>query len=219
MRHTIEPKIIYEYIPDTKQSRFVQIDAVDELIKKNLITYSLQTRLAESSGKGTTSTWLDLLLAQSYHLGSTPGRVEPFSDIWTRATFNTPVRFAEPFTNLSLKLDGFYDPNRTEVSQFNSDLNIQVGNQWYFQVGQRHARAESRVRRGDIWNPISFNEVLNADSKINFLTAGGGVRLPFGWTVGSKVYHDFETGNTTEWDVVGLYQSPCRCWSLGLYYI
>lgn len=219
LRHAIEPKIIYEYVPDTKQSRFVEIDGVDELVKKNLVTYSLATRLTESHVKGTTSTWLDLLLAQSYHLGGTPGRAEPFSDIWTRATFNTPVRFAGPLTKLSLKVDGFYDPNRTEVSQFNSDLHVQAGNHWYFQVGQRHARAESRVRRGDIWNPISFNEVLDARSKINFLTAGGGVRLPFGWTVGSKVYHDFETGDTTEWDVVGLYQSPCRCWSLGLYYI
>ena len=74
-------------------------------------------------------------------------------------------------------------------------------------------------RRGDIWNPISFNEVLASQSKINFLTLGGAVRTPFGLTVGSKVYHDLAKKVTPEWDVVGLYQNPCRCWSLGLYYI
>ena len=26
-------------------------------------------------------------------------------------------------------------------------------------------------------------------------------------------------GQTTEYDVVGLYQNPCRCWSFGLYFI
>ncbi len=74
-------------------------------------------------------------------------------------------------------------------------------------------------RQGDIWNPQSFNEILAPQSEIKFLTLGGAIRTPFGWTVGSKVYHDYAKGETPEWDVVGLYQNPCRCWSLGLYYI
>ena len=41
----------------------------------------------------------------------------------------------------------------------------------------------TRVKRGDIWNPISFNEVFVPTEKVNFLTAGGAVRAPFGITL------------------------------------
>ena len=45
------------------------------------------------------------------------------------------------------------------------------------------------------------------------------MRLPGGFTVGSRWYHDFRTGETAELDVVALYQNPCRCFSVGLYYL
>jgi LPS-assembly protein len=60
--------------------------------------------------------------------------------------------------------------------------------------------------------------VLEPADKILFLTAGGGVRLPHGVTLGTKWYHDLRTGETAELDIVGLYQNPCRCFSLGLSY-
>jgi len=105
------------------------------------------------------------------------------------------------------------------VTQFNSDLTVQAHRQAYVQLGHRYTPSGLIPRRGDIWNPVSFNEVLAAQSDINFFTAGGAVRLPLGWTVGTKAYHDFVTGRTPEWDIVGLYQNSCKCWSLGLYYI
>ena len=115
--------------------------------------------------------------------------------------------------------DSFYDPGDGEFSQFNADVRVQAQKNAYVQVGYRHTQAGPIPRRGDIWNSISLNEVLAPQAKIDFLTAGGGIRTPWGWTVGGKVYHDFATGQTPEWDVVGLYQNPCRCWSLGLYYV
>lgn len=119
----------------------------------------------------------------------------------------------------SVSFDGFFDPGESEFSQFNTDLLLQASQTAYIQVGYRHKRAGTVPRRGDIWNPLSFNEVLAPQSEIKFLTLGGAIRTPFGWTFGSKVYHDYAKGQTPEWDVVGLYQNPCRCWSLGLYYI
>lgn len=218
LRHTLAPKLFYEFVPPTKQSDIVQVDAVDDLPKKHLLTYSLNTALREESG-GQSRTWLDLLLAQSYHLGSAPGQASIFSNIWGRATIGFPAQHIPGISNVSLTLDSFYDPGQSEFSQFNSDVGIQANQTWYMTVGHRYTRSGVAPRRGDIWNPVSFNEVLAPQAKINFVTAGGGVRLPFGWTVGTRVYHDFTTGVTSEWDVVGLYQNPCRCWSLGLYYI
>ena len=220
LHHTIQPKVIYEYVPQTKQSDLVQIDAVDNLPKKHLLTYSLNSRLMEEGSRKDTTTWLNLMLAQSYHLGTTPGQASVFSDIWAQASLKAPDRFlASPLSQLSLTTDSFYDPGDGEFSQFNADVRVQAQKNAYVQVGYRHTQAGPIPRRGDIWNSISLNEVLAPQAKIDFLTAGGGIRTPWGWTVGGKVYHDFATGQTPEWDVVGLYQNPCRCWSLGLYYV
>ena len=219
IRHSIIPKVIYEFVPGTDQSKFVQVDGVDDLIEKNLLTYSLSTRISELSSGGGNSTWLDVFLAQSYHVDKIPSLAERLSNIWTRAKMNIPVRATPYISALQFSVDSFIDPRNAELRQFNADAQIQSGNQWYFQISQRFAGSGPQTRRGDIWNSISFNEVVTPQDKIEFLTATGAVRLPLGVTVGSRIYHDFKTGQTSEWDLVGVYQNPCRCFSLGLYYI
>ena len=109
--HTIEPSAMYEYVPGTDQSRLTQIDQVDDLPRKNLLTYALRSRILEQ-GRERSFNWLDLTVAQSYHVGAvqtrardfTPGidpllgsvtqplqpatvaiQGRPFSDIWLRA--------------------------------------------------------------------------------------------------------------------------------------
>jgi LPS-assembly protein len=217
LRHSIEPHVIYEYVPQTKQAELVQIDAVDDLIQKSLVTYSLKNRLSQLGG-GTSNTWVDLLFAQSYHVANPPALASRFSDIWTRGHFHAPVNSLRFISAFNVTVDAFYDPNKKDFSQMNTDALILSQNAWYLTVGQRYTKAGARVRRGDIWNPVSFNEVLAPGQEILYLTAGGGVRLPHGVTLGTKWYHDFRTGQTAEWDVVGLYQNPCRCFSLGLTY-
>jgi len=238
--HTIEPHVVYEYVPPTKQSDIVQVDDVDNLTKKNLITYSLRSRLLEQQSEGSSRNWLDLTVAQSYHPGSTqtearqfqfPGSpmlatttqpIQPattpvegrkFSDIWTRLVLENPVK------QFKLTLDSFYDPYRGMFSQLNTDLRYQDQSLWYVEVGQRYTRDGNRVRRGDIWNPISFNEVFAPTPGIQFVTASAAFRTPLGWTVGAKTYYDIKGNSASEFDVVALYQNPCRCWSLGLFYI
>ena len=220
LRHTIEPRVFYEYVPETGQSDLLQIDATDNLLKKHLVTYSLRTRLQDERSGQRSATLMDVMLAQSYHLGSAPGSAERFSDVWGRAAFEIPVtRLPDVLDRFRLSLDTFYRPEDGEFSQFNSDVMVQAHQRAYVQLGYRYARSGLLPRRGDIWNPVSFNEVLATQSEINFFSAGGAVRLPGGWTVGTKAYHDFVTGQTPEWDVVGFYENPCQCWSLGLNYI
>src|SRR5262249_48986425 len=111
MLHTIEPSVIYEYVPATDQSQIAQIDQIDDLPKKSLLTYMTRSRLLEQDGDKSFN-WLDLTIAQSYHVGAVqtqardfaPGVVPPlgtvtqplqpattpvdgkrFSDIWLRA--------------------------------------------------------------------------------------------------------------------------------------
>ncbi len=265
MLHTIEPSVMYEYVPATDQSNLTQIDQVDDLPKKNLLTYMLRSRLLEQDGDSSFN-WLDLTLAQSYHVGAvqtrardfTPGVAPPigsvtqplqpatvpidgrkFSDLWLRAVignndpqfigsqlanpaFGRPIAglpLYKPVINRYVIVDAFFDPYRTTVSQFNTDFRLQQSNQWYVEVGQRYSREGNRVRRGDIWNPVSFNEVYAPTEEIQFLTAGGAFRTPWGWTVGAKGYYDVKNRRSPEYDVVALYQNPCKCWSLGLFYL
>ncbi|MEW6544415.1 MAG: LPS assembly protein LptD [Nitrospirota bacterium] len=244
--HTIEPDVIYEFVPATSQSQIVQIDAVDDLPKKNLVTYKLRNRLLGMGPEGATVNWLDLTLAQSYHVGGvqTQARQFPFpdsvqyttlsqqlqptmvavagrkfSDIWARGVIGNPISTSPRDRPVSLTVDTFFDPYERNLSQWNTDLRYQHGMSWYAEVGQRYTREGNRVRRGDIWNPLSFGEVFAPTPTVQYVTAAGGVRLPYGWTVGAKTYYDLKSGVRPETDVVAVYQNPCRCWSLGLYYI
>ena len=263
--HTLEPSVMYEYVPGTDQSQITQIDQIDDLPKKNLVTYALHSRVLENDGDSTFN-WLDLTLAQSYHVGAvqtqardfTPGVLPPlgsitqplqpatvavdgkkFSDLWMRAVIgNTAPQFTQaqtgaqafgrgagnvalqrPTINQYLTVDAFFDPYSGALSQWNTDLRIQEQSNWYLEVGQRYTREGNRVRRGDLWNPISFNEVYAPTPEIQFATAGGGFRTPWGWTIGAKTYYDIKNGKSSETDVVALYQNPCKCWSLGLFYL
>ena len=263
--HTVEPSVMYEYVPSTDQSKLAIIDQVDDLPKKNLVTYMLRSRVLEQ-GKQTAFNWLDLTVAQSYHVGEvqttardfTPGvppllgsvtqPIQPatvpiqgrkFSDIWMRAVIgnNLPPllgisqldapkfgRAAQagalrPPIHRYLTIDAFFDPYQPGVSQFNTDLRFQEGTNWYFEIGQRYTREGNRVRRGDIWNPISFNEVFAPTTEIQFVTMGGAFRTPWGWTFGAKAYYDVKNGRSPELDTVALYQNPCKCWSVGFYYL
>lgn len=265
MMHTIEPSVIYEYVPATDQSQIAQIDQVDNLPKKNLLTYMVRSRLLEQDGDKSFN-WLDFTLAQSYHVGAVqteardfaPGAVPPlgtvtqplqpatvpiagkkFSDIWLRAVIgnNEPqltvaqlagpifgrgggaVSLAKPPINRYVTVDAFFDPYSAGLSQFNTDFRLQQSNEWYVEIGQRYSRNGNRVQRGDLWNPISFNQVFDPTDEVQFVTAGAAFRTPFGWLIGAKGYYDINNRTSPEYDVVALYQNPCKCWSLGLFYL
>lgn len=242
--HTIEPHVIYEYVPPTKQEDIVQIDAVDNLPKKNLVTYSLKTRLLDYGDGGQPANRFNLLVAQSYHVGAAqdkarefvvatsplanPQRLQlltvpingnKFSDIWTRVEIGKAIGTGRNPNEIQLMVDSFFDPYGGAFSQFNTDLRYQNGKRWYLELGQRWARDGTRVKRGDIWNPISFNEVFVPTANVNFLTAGGAIRVPFGITLGGRSYFDIANSVIRELDMGALYQNPCRCWAAGISYV
>jgi len=246
MLHTIEPDVIYEFVPPTDQTEIIQVDAVDDLTKKNLVTYKVRSRLLEQETGGASFNWLDLTVAQSYHPGSvqtlarqffppvapnfgnTTQPLQPamqavtgkkFSDIWGRVVIGNTTPSIPGVKPVSLTVDTFFDPYRGNFSQWNTDVRYQQADRWYIEVGERYTREGNRVRRGDIWNPISFNEVFTPTQEVLFGTATGAVRMPYGITVGGRTYYDFVNKQRPETDIVGVYQNPCRCWSLALYYI
>lgn len=201
--HTIEPNVVYEYVPQTPQSQIVQIDNVDDLIKKNLVTYSLTSRVMRQSSSGTTS-WLDMLIAQSYHPGSTPSRaidfsVPPqfgtltqplqlpavpvhtnkFSDIWLRSVIGNPVGPIRQIDHV-LTIDAFYDPYRNMFSQFNTDLRFQQGAELVPRSGTApHARGVTPPA-GRHLEPDLVQRGLCADTGIDLRHGIGGVSRSLG---------------------------------------
>ncbi|MEJ2169773.1 MAG: LPS assembly protein LptD, partial [Desulfobacterales bacterium] len=54
IKHTIRPRVVYEYIPDVDQSDLPHFDAIDRIENQNLVTYSLiNTLTSKTQKKGT----------------------------------------------------------------------------------------------------------------------------------------------------------------------
>ena len=94
--HTIQPSVIYEYVPPTAQEKITQIDQVDNLPKKNLMTYMLRSRLLEQDG-GKSFNWLDFTMAQSYQVGAVQTQARDFTPGVT-PTFGTVTQPLQPAT-------------------------------------------------------------------------------------------------------------------------
>jgi len=53
IKHTVRPRIIYDYIPEKDQSELPSLGGIDRVAKINLITYSLLNTLTSKSKKNT----------------------------------------------------------------------------------------------------------------------------------------------------------------------
>ena len=90
LKHAITPEVTYEFTPEVDQSDYPQFDAVDQIDRKNLITYAitntLTARMPGSAGKSGSryqyNPFLRFKLAQSFDINKhNDGDPEPFSDI------------------------------------------------------------------------------------------------------------------------------------------
>ena len=113
IQHSIEPEILYTYVPDEDQSRLPQFDAEDNIGPQNKITYALTNRftarLEPEKGEAYYHEFLYLRLSQSYSLGkSTPDLLypvqsqHPFSDLRAEMILR-PTRWS------LLDMDGWYN--------------------------------------------------------------------------------------------------------------
>lgn len=51
IKHTVRPRVVYEYIPDVDQSDLPNFDAIDRIENQNLVTYSLTNTLTSKTKK------------------------------------------------------------------------------------------------------------------------------------------------------------------------
>jgi len=155
--HFIEPAVVYDYVPLVDQLRLPLFDDVDQLPRKNSITYSLTNRLVREDGddpqKPSSLEWIFWKLTQTYdlhakRLESDPGITRPFSNLRSESILR-------PFKQTTLDIDTFYNLYRRETVSFNSDLQLQVIRPWKIGLGQRYTREGAPGPNGDPINPLS----------------------------------------------------------------
>ena len=211
--HKIEPAVIYEYLTPTRQADLPVFNDVDRLTPKNLLTYELTNRLSTMVSAGDTMRYLEfgyLRLTQSQHLASSPTG-KPFSDLRGELILRT----LQPIP-ASLDVDTFYNHSESAVSVLNTDLNFELRNGYFLSLGQRFTRAGPVPVRGDLFNPLTLNDVLIQSEKTHFYTAEVGTALPFNLYAVLRGYYDAQTGRFPEVDYGLYYVNPSRCWGVGV---
>ncbi len=128
LRHTIRPRITYQYIPEAVQDDLPQFDSVDTIAKANKITYSLNTtvtgRFLEEGGGRRYHDYLYLDISQSYDINEATRKLtsdsdkrKPFSDV-------TGEAIVKPYTWSTMTLRGTYDPNKRLFKSYDTSLSL-----------------------------------------------------------------------------------------------
>ncbi len=210
--HKIEPSLTYEYLPQPRQSGIPVFNDVDSFAKKNLLTYSLTNRLSTRVGDGETQRYLEVgyvRLTQSEHLTSSPTG-KPWSDL--RAEGIARTLYPLP---VELDVDTFYDHALGKISAVNTDLRLALTKELFLTLGQRFTRPGPVAVRGDLFNPMTLNNVLFQDQTTHFYNAEVGVALPYNFYAVVRGYLDQNARTFPEIDYGLYYVNSSRCWGVG----
>lgn len=225
--HSIEPSVRYEYVPERRQGDLPKFDATDQINTKNMMTYSINTRLVtyfetEEPAGSHRREWLMMRLTQSYDLREkrkeeANGPIRPYSNLRSELTLR-------PLKTTDLEIDTFYDLYQNQLATFNVDLSSRANRYFGFSIGYRMTREGTLLPIGDALNPLSqsgdpfwysvFNEFSPA---IHFYTASLRMDVPIGLALVSNLYYDWEEGSFAEANYGVEYDGDC--WAFGVTYI
>ena len=202
IKHLIEPRISYDFIPnlDEKDRNKIRvIDAIDSVESTSKFTYSLTQRLLKKSGSNNEDSQSHEILrfdvSQSYDLkketrSTTPGvNTKPFSDI----RFDLDSRLSDAFM---FNTAATYDIYKGQIQTSNFEFGIKPLDQVSLFVERRFIRDQSTFLLGSLyWAPKK------------------------GWLLQATTRYDELTETFRENDVSILYDNPCKCWGFGVDFI
>jgi LPS-assembly protein len=200
IQHSLQPEVLYTYVPQTDQNHLPQFDILDRIDPENRIEYALVNRLVARMGDPSEAAsyheFLYLRLSQSYDFRELPPdpllpgeRREAFSDV--RAEL-----IARPNQWSHLELETRFDVESRDnfLDRF-----------FVLNVG------------GRIWSPAGNGLSLSyryQENLVSYLAAGVDLALLRPVYLNYQHRHDFDAGRTLE-KVLNLeYRS--QCWSLFL---
>jgi len=213
--HTVEPALVYDYVPFVDQTRLPHFDDIDQLPRKNDVTYSLTNRLTledhTDPEKPSSRELIFWKLTQTYdiharRLESDPGPSRPLSNLRSETIFR-------PWTKTSLDTDTYYDLYNRRTVSFDTDLHLQVIPPWSIAVGQRYTREGAVTPPGDPFNPLSpanpsFWYSLSSPL-IRYLTGETRIDLPGKFILSAKAYYDLQNRDFAELDYGLEYIGQC----------
>lgn len=178
--HQVRPYVKYGYLPEVAQGDLPQLDDVDFIEDKQLITYGVDNYLTTfTHSGGNSNTFAELKIEQSYDLrGEVSDR--PFSDIFSEVKL-----FPSIGSSLSYKL--FYDVYDGEFNRHNFE--------GYYSNS-----------RGDF---ISLDYSFNNAENIEQLNAYFLARIINGWYAGGAIEHSLSQDETVEARGSLIYQAAC----------
>ncbi|MFQ5451060.1 MAG: LPS-assembly protein LptD [Nitrospinaceae bacterium] len=202
LKHVIEPRVSYDFIPDVDgedRDRIRRIDAIDTVDPLSRFTYFLTQRLLQKEalpgGGFQTKEIARFEVSQSYNVReatrakSSGIKLRPFSDL----RFDLDSR---PLQSLLINVDATYDAYKNWVKTLNFEVGIKPTDKISFFVERRFTRRQSTFLVGSLF--WSF--------------------LP-GWQMKATTRFDELTQTFRENDFSLLYDDKCQCWGFGLDFI
>tara|TARA_B100000686_G_scaffold346164_1_gene432239 strand:+ start:707 stop:2875 length:2169 start_codon:yes stop_codon:yes gene_type:complete len=202
LNHILEPRIVYEYVPDidSEQRGYIKkFDNVDKVDPLNKVTYSLNQRLLRkmlTGGKGVEADQLIRFeILQSYDISEMTKNLEtgqkrrPFSDL----RFDFDSRIYEP---LLLNFDATYDVYDGKINTGNVLLGVKPSE----------------------WLTLMFERRWVKDST-TFIQGTVDMHLDKGWSLQYSTRYDELNAKFLENDVSLSFDNPCRCWGFGFDFI
>jgi LPS-assembly protein len=194
VKHLIEPRLTYSYIPDIDEEdrgKIKKLDGLDSVNRQSSISYSLTQRLLqkelEKDQSFSTREILRFDISQSFNLIEATGGEKPEDK--------------KPFSDLRFDLDS----RLTDYFEFNADTTFDIYNDvfksWNFEVGVKpvdslYLSVERRyVRRGNVFTIASIDWAMKE-----------------GWRLQLSSRLDELTNTNRENHLTLVYDDPCRCW-------
>jgi LPS-assembly protein len=233
LRHTVLPRVTYEYIPEKDQQKYPAFigqdqnglltpldDGINRVDPFNMITYSITNSFtsksspppddetgAPSDGKPRYNDFLRVKLEQRYNIREARGseRADP-----ERKRPFSPIRGELeyfPTRYLSLRADAEYDvyDNRLVSRNLRATLTSPRGDE--LNLRYRYDKGLYRFYRKD---------AALSEKSVESLYGSIRVKLPYRFTVHASSEYDFENNNRIETTLGLLYEA--QCWSLDVEY-
>jgi hypothetical protein len=201
-KHVIEPRLQYDYIPDTDRSDRAKIrvvDAIDAIEDVNKLGFFLVQRLLRKGPAGLKNTEVTqvarLEISQSYDLDEARGQVIPGNP---RRPFS-PIRFdldSKLSDNFFLNTDFTYNVYDDVLETWNIDGGIKL-NQWLMLIVERREQDD-----------VAASILGTLD-----------ITLPKGWNAKYSLRYDEFNDTLLEHNARLTYNDKCMCWGFTIDYI
>ncbi|MBI5427352.1 MAG: LPS-assembly protein LptD [Nitrospinae bacterium] len=202
IKHVIEPRLNYNYIPDfadDDRNRIKAFDGTDTIGGVNQIAYSLTQRLLQkkvvNEDTSETNEILKLDLSQVYNIREatrdTPPGVTPVPFSILQADF-----ISRPMESLMVNFRTGYDPREELIKTFNFEVGVKPVKGLMFLFERRYTRDFSTFDMGTV-----------------------DLTLPKGWRLQYSARYDELLKKFQENDVSLKFDDLCRCWGMSFDFI